>query len=1093
MTPLKNKQSFYLGTWLVTPDQNKLKNLNVELFIEPKLMEVLNYLCVNAPKIMSLNKIIENCWPNQFISDNPLHKCIAQLRKVLGDTIKKPQYIKTISKKGYSIVAEIKGINLASSMNQATWHDNVPYMGLKQYTLPQEKIFFGRSRAVAEIKSLIDKSTSSNLPFLMVQGLSSVGKSSLIHTAVIPYLIRPEMPFKYSYSDSLHYNITLNSKQSYVRAFMKYLISNNIFNAWLDIDEHLLKLKQSLLEFKTKKQAEAYNNQSYNANQQILFIDHFDNILNEQEQNSDELDLMLLLILQLIKMGNYLILIASRSENFQVLNNSYIFKSIEQNILHYDLLPPNYFEITEIVQKPVIAAGLRYEFNKSTFESLDKVIIDDARNMANILPILSYTLKELCENCNQQQQLTFEKYHEIGKLTGALTYKIDGILEMLSVSEIKLFTDNLHYLIRFNPGENKEYIANEADIDLFKGERLKKLIHYLINKGLLKSHIIETNTFVSLLHDSLLQECTFFKKWIAKNHLKLSIVTEVKTLTDQWISSEKNNAYLLYNHYLLNQTEHLIKEDKISFSNNQSQFLALSNKQQKLRSKLKVASVIMLVSLLVFSFILLIINKKTSAELLETNNNAENLITFMIGDLKDKLRPLGKLELLEIVGDQIINYYDNRTQRVQSEQSLVQYNKALNTIGEVEFNQGKLGIAETIFKQAITIDLNAIKSKELKISALFNYGQSNYWLGYISYLQSNFDLTQQYWSNYLDLSDQLLIIEANNDKWKLEKSYALNNLGSLNYQQNLFLKAEHYFDQSAQLKRNLLNNNPNNAQYLAELADTVSWQANILDKRNELLQSNQMYIESLKSTKKLVIKNADNKIWQHSLALAYFRVASSFYDLGNLAKAKYYLDESLPIYKNLNLYDETNQTWIDDLVNCYIMIAKYYKHSDDYDNAALYLKRGIDVFNTYSSESKNLKSSHIQMLYLNAELSLVTTQLGQAKTALDQFNTVINHFEKIDTSKYLNQKFLKAYMLYILANIKIANHQKELAAIDLSEALNILSGDLLASKNKPNMALYVAIEKALNVKKPNQDIVDYLKKINYRNPNFNSTDNTINP
>jgi DNA-binding winged helix-turn-helix (wHTH) protein len=1087
VTSLINKQSFYLGKWFITPDQNKLKNLDQEIFIEPKLMEVLVCLCMNAPDVTSHNKIIETCWKGQFISDNPLHKCIAQLRKVLGDIAKNPQYIKTIPKKGYSIISEMKGINHQLAENRITWHNHVPYLGLKHYTKQHQRIFFGRSKAIAEIKSLIDKSNESDLPLLMLRGLSSVGKSSLIHTAIIPYLIDPEIPFKYHYSNSLHYDITLNRSQSCVRTFLKYLINNNIFNAWLDIDKHLLQLKQSLLKIKTENVVNIKGNicPAYNANQHILFIDHFENILNEQKQNSDELDLMILLILELIKTGNYLILIASRSENYQVLNNSVVFKSIKQNILHYELLPPNYFEITEIVQKPVIAAGLRYEFNKSTFESLDKVIIDDARNMANILSILSYTLKELCENCNQQHQLTFEKYHEIGKLTGALTYKINGVLKTLSEDDKQLFADNLHYLIRFKPGEDKEYIAIETDINSFKGEKLENLIHYLINQGLLKSHSIDINTFVSLLHDSILQECAFFKQWIAKNHLKLSIVTEVKTLADQWICSDKNRDYLLYNHYLLGQTEHFIKDDKISFSSDQSQFLALSFKQQKIKSKLKLASIIMLVSLLVLSFVLLTINKKTSAELLETNNNAENLITFMIGDLKEKLRPLGKLELLEIVGDQIINYYDNRTQRVQSEQSLVQYNKALNTIGEVEFNQGKLGIAETIFKQATAIDLDTINNKELKISALFNHGQSNYWLGYISYLQSDFELTQLYWSNYLDLSEQLLSIQPDKDTWKLEKSYALNNLGSLNFQQNDFLKAKNYFDQSAQLKRDLFNANPTNAQYLAELADTVSWQANILDKRNELMASSKMYLESLNLTEKLVIKNPDNKIWQHNLALAYFRVASSFYDLGNLNKTKFYLDKSLPIYIGLNQYDNTNQTWIDDLLNNYILTSKYYRHTQNLDQAALNVKRALSLFDSYSVDSKNLMSAHIQSLYLNAELSLVNVQQGQAKMALVQFNTIINHFDEIDITKYVNHKFLKAYMLFVLAKIKTANQQIELANLDLAEALSVLSEDISSSTNKTNMALYVVIEQSLGVERLNQDMVDYIGEINYRNPDYN--------
>jgi DNA-binding winged helix-turn-helix (wHTH) protein len=71
---------------------------------------------------MSVDELIEKCWPKQFIGDNPLHKCITQLRKTLGDTIKNPQYIKTNTKRGYTIIAEIKGKAL---VNESKWNDTL--------------------------------------------------------------------------------------------------------------------------------------------------------------------------------------------------------------------------------------------------------------------------------------------------------------------------------------------------------------------------------------------------------------------------------------------------------------------------------------------------------------------------------------------------------------------------------------------------------------------------------------------------------------------------------------------------------------------------------------------------------------------------------------------------------------------------------------------------------------------------------------------------------------------------------------------------------------------------------------------------------
>ena len=962
MASFKKKQSFYLGTWLVTPDQNKLKNLHEVIFIEPKLMEVLTYLCVNAPAIINIESLIDNCWPDQIISDSPVHKCIAKLRKVLGDTIKDPQYLKTISKKGYAIVAEIKGIDNDTPVNQITWHNNVPYVGLQPYNIQQQAVFFGRSKAIAEIKSLINNMLKSDLPLLLIEGSSTVGKTSLINTTIIPYLELSDNPYKYSNINSFHYDLSLNINATFVPDFIDYLVKNNIFNAWLDKDKYLQQLNQSLDKFDSLKNPLELN-QKHGSTQHIIFIDHFEKILTEEDNNSNEMNLMLLIIIQLLKTNDFFILLATRSENYQMLNESIIFNLMKHKIMHYNLLPANNFEITEIVQKPVLAAGLRYEFNESTFESLDKAIIEDTKNMGNILSILSHTLKELCKNCNEKQQLTFEMYHKIGRLTGALSYKIENILNTLSVDEKTLLSNNLHHLIQYNPGMQNEYITNKTNINLFKDDKLFKLINYLIDNGMLQSHHIGSQTFVSILHNSILQECEFFKKWIASNHLKLSIVTEVKTLASQWLGSDKNKEYLLNNNYLLDQANQLIKEGKAGFSPNQSQFLKLSYKQQSRRTKLKHFSVAMLISLLAFSLQLLSINKKTSTALLNTNNSAENLITFMIGDLKDKLRPLGKLELLEIVGDQVINYYDNRTELIQSEQSLLQYNKALNTIGEVEVNQGKLISAENIFKLAIKKDLSFFNEDASKITALFNYGQSNYWLGYINYLQKKNKQTLYYWSIYLDLSEQLLTMQPDIEKWKLEKSYALNNLGSLNYQQNNLVEAEKYFNLSAQLKREIVKDNPTNSTYLADLADTISWQASIYDRQNKLQRTKDFYKESLRLSEKLVSMDKENKVWTRRLALANYHIALSHYNLGELVEVKRYLEKSLPIYIYLNKYDETNQLWIKELINNYIMVSKVYRHNLDLDNASLNLKKGLALFDSYSLGSKKLESAQVQNLY----------------------------------------------------------------------------------------------------------------------------------
>ncbi|MBL4661161.1 MAG: winged helix-turn-helix domain-containing protein [Alcanivoracaceae bacterium] len=1086
MNSLNHKQSFYLGSWFVSPGQNKLKNQQQEVFVEPKLMEVLTYLCIHAPDTISVNQLIENCWPNQVVTDSPLHKCITKIRKILGDSIKKPQYIKTVSKKGYMVVAEIRGLDNKVLTSSPIWKDGTPYRGLEQYDHFHQAIFFGRTKAVSEIKSLVKNSTEDHSTLLVVEGNSYVGKTSLIKTVVIPYLQTQNKQVK---NDTCYHFDFSNCKGGYVvKPLVKYLVESELLYMESGIENFITGLRHK---YQNKNSPDTFNLSKKHDirivfQKKIVFLDHIERaIFDQDKKNDDQIHLILMLINELVHSCGCFVVVAIRSLDFQKLKQFSIFQSMADNALHYYMSPPNSFEITEIVQQPIIATGYRYEVNEFSFEPLDQVIIDDARNIGNILPTLSYTLKDLCEHCNDKQQLTFERYHRIGKITGALTYKVNNILNTLSINEKKLFAQYLFHLIQYKPDKINEYVTCKADIQLFSGDdTLFKIVHYLLDQGLLQSHSLDKKIYVSILHDSILQECLFFRKWIIKNNFKLSALTEFKMLAKQWHINGQESDYLLYNKYLLNQVFRLVKGYEIELHSYQSKFLRLSQSKQSIRDKLKVSSIGVMAILLLFALILIKVNHDIKADLVTTNESAEGLITFMVGDLKDKLRPIGKLDLLEMVGKKIIDYYDNRVESIQSVRSQLQYNKALNTLGEADVTLGKLASAENLFEMAISKDLAIYKGVESQISALFSYSQSNYWLGYIYFLKNDFNRSQAYWTNYLDLTKKLVKLESDNDTWKLENSYALNNLGTLNFQHNNLEKAENYFSLSAKLKKQIIDHHPYNIEYLGELSDTISWQANIFDKRNMLIRANEMYAESLGIIQKIIYMDKGNKRWEHSLARANYRMALSYYDLGELNKMKYYLDQALPILIKLNNFDNGNQLWISDLINNYILLSKYHRSQKGFDNALLNLKRAIALYNSYSVESKKLKQPRLHKLYLIAEECLNFIGFGQHITALEVFEKAVNDFYKVDTSEYSDHIHIKAYTDFIMAKIKIAHNLNIQAKEHLQEALHTLNENISIKNNRANMALYIGITKMMGVSGQSEELQSYLKKINYKNPDF---------
>ncbi|HEY1555617.1 MAG TPA: protein kinase [Kofleriaceae bacterium] len=71
----------------------------------------------------------------------------------------------------------------------------------------------------------------------------------------------------------------------------------------------------------------------------------------------------------------------------------------------------------------------------------------------------------------------------------------------------------------------------------------------------------------------------------------------------------------------------------------------------------------------------------------QNRGDAEDLLGFMLGDLHEKLQPLGKTELLDTVANKAIEYYHRRSDRVSSEDRQ-KLGVAISNLGEVLVDEG---------------------------------------------------------------------------------------------------------------------------------------------------------------------------------------------------------------------------------------------------------------------------------------------------------------------------------------------------------------------------------------------------------------------
>jgi DNA-binding winged helix-turn-helix (wHTH) protein len=75
--------------------------------LTPKAFDVLRYLVERAGRLVTQDELLESLWPETYVNQEVLRKYILEIRKALGDKPDNPEFIETITKRGYRFVATV--------------------------------------------------------------------------------------------------------------------------------------------------------------------------------------------------------------------------------------------------------------------------------------------------------------------------------------------------------------------------------------------------------------------------------------------------------------------------------------------------------------------------------------------------------------------------------------------------------------------------------------------------------------------------------------------------------------------------------------------------------------------------------------------------------------------------------------------------------------------------------------------------------------------------------------------------------------------------------------------------------------------------
>ncbi|MDN3647235.1 toll/interleukin-1 receptor domain-containing protein [Pontixanthobacter aestiaquae] len=295
---------------------------------------------------------------------------------------------------------------------------------------------------------------------------------------------------------------------------------------------------------------------------------------------------------------------------------------------------------------------------------------------------------------------------------------------------------------------------------------------------------------------------------------------------------------------------------------------------------------------------------------------AEDVIEFMMTDLRTDLRGVGRLDVMESVNKRAIRFYEDQGDTSDLPvDSALRWARILHALGEdktiTAVGEGvDFEAAGALFEQANGVTQQLLEDSPDDPARVYTHAQSQFWLGYDAYLQKNYEATAKYWIEYDRLATKLRDLGSNDYNGLREMGFAQGNLCTLALEDADALsgRAVDFCARSLDYMQGVWQTNRDKPSKL-DLVNRLSWYSRALELDEDADDSPEMYYRALQITDELLEADPDNRDYQEVWLTLQTAAAKTDLSAGKLVAASQRLNLARDKIVELVEADQSNSRW----------------------------------------------------------------------------------------------------------------------------------------------------------------------------------------
>jgi tetratricopeptide (TPR) repeat protein len=712
----------------------------------------------------------------------------------------------------------------------------------------------------------------------------------------------------------------------------------------------------------------------------------------------------------LARSGGMLVVMACRNDFYPDIVALPALMALKARGGHYDLTAPDGADIAQIVRQPARAAKLTFEHDASSGASLDDVLCDAARGSPDTLPLLQYCLNELYRLRSDDGQLRFDAFHELGGIEGAIGVRAEQVVATLKPEQVAALPHVLSLLVNIGD-EQAAVTARRSPWSLLRNDAERELVRAMVEARLFVSELAGDVPSFGVAHEALLRRWPRVADWIERYRHALQLRTRLSGQAARWAASGRDRDLLIPRGSQVSQAAELLTLEDFSLAPLEAEYVRASIQRARLGERIRNTVVALIALLAILATALGLMARSAQRDAEHQRSEAENLMTFMLTDFVDKLRPIGRLELLDDVSSRAMAYLAGADSG-SSVGAPVQRAQALNVIGEVNVVRGNTkAAAEALDASRSLLKKLESEQKPASASAYKAMGMNAFLLGQMHGFRNEWSNAARYMEEYRQYSKLYVQVDPQNvDAW-IEQSYAENSLGSMAMKLRDYDVAAQAFGTSLQLKLRAQEKRPNDEKLKGDLANSYSWLAESKVKLGRLDDAMALNQEEASILRPIHSKNS---AWTNRLALSLWRQGILNSARGQTKDAVANLQSAVALFEKLVTLEPESRQW---QTRLYMARLRLIETQHDQGNSADKLDQLQEIYSKMKAlgekEPNNGKLSAQIAKLQQAQVPLLVALKRQGE-ALQLLDTALSSFERLYRANLRDETLIAYYVEALL-------------------------------------------------------------------------------